>query len=149
MPTNFYSSDQASLIQAALQAFLNAQTPEEIDAVRANYPVADTEAFEAAIQRLIDHASAAGDPDAVLRMQNRLEMLYDAQELATMTPLERAVDAFLGAVDEESARVVFAEEHALLATPQARDLLDGIEAGDPESARLLAERRALLAELSS
>ena len=148
MPTDHDEPNQASLIQAALQTFLNAQTPEEVDALRADHPVVDTEAFEAAIQRLIDHASAAGEPDAVLRLQNRLEMLYDAQESATMTPLERAVDAFLGAADEEAARAVFAEERTLLATSEARDLMDGIEAGDPESARFLMERRALLAELS-
>lgn len=142
-----FDSPQPAEIQAALQAFLNAETAGEMEAVVAEFPFVAGEQFTAAAERLLEHAGASGDPEAVLRLNRRLEMLYDVTVAQSLTPAEQALDSFLYAEDEAAARQVFAQEQALLTSPEAAQALAAIEPGDPESVAFLAERRRLYAAL--
>jgi len=135
--------------QAALQAFLNAEDEEAMQAALETYPALAEPAFEQAAEQLMEHAGSLGDAEAVLRIQNRLDLLYDVLDNLGATPLEEAVEAFLNAEAGEESEQVYADYAQWLDSPEALAFLDSMEAADPETAQLLAERRAALVGLQA
>lgn len=133
--------------QAALQAFLDAETIEDMEEALDEYPLLAEPAFEQAVDRLIEHASGLGDAEAVLRFQDRLEILYDVLDNLGATPLEEAVEAFLNAEPGQESEEVYAQYRQWLNSDEAGAFLELMEPADPETARFLAERRATLTQL--
>lgn len=133
--------------QAALQAFLDAETFEDMEEALDEYPLLGEPAFEQAVDRLIEHASALGDAEAVLRFQDRLEILYDVLDNLGATPLEEAVEAFLNAEPGQDSEEVYARYRQWLNSDEAGAFLELMEPADPETAQFLAERRGTLARL--
>lgn len=133
--------------QAALQAFLNAQEFEEMEAALDEYPLLGEPEFEDAVDKLIEHAGAMGDAEAVLRFQDRLDILYDVLDNLGATPQEEAVEAFLNAEEGKESEAVYAQYEAWLDSDEAAAFLESMEPADPETAQFLAEKRAALAGL--
>jgi hypothetical protein len=133
--------------QAALQAFLNAQEFEEMEAALDEYPLLGEPEFEDAVDKLIEHAGAMGDAEAVLRFQDRLDILYDVLDNLGATPLEEAVEAFLNAEEGGDSEAVYAVYEEWLDSDEAAAFLESMEPADPETAQFLAEKRAALASL--
>ena len=133
--------------QAALQAFLNAQEFDEMEAALDEYPLLGEPEFEDAVDKLIEHASAMGDAEAVLRFQDRLDLLYDVLDNLGATPLEEAAEAFLNAEAGEESEAVYAQYEEWLDSDEAVAFLDSMEPADAETAQFLAEKRATLAGL--
>ncbi len=133
--------------QAALQAFLNAQEFEEMEAALDEYPLLGEPEFEDAVDKLIEHAGAMGDAEAVLRFQDRLDILYDVLDNLGATPLEEAVEAFLNAEEGTDSDAIYAQYEEWLDSDGAAAFLESMEPADPETAQFLAEKRATLAGL--
>ena len=133
--------------QASLQAFLNAQEFEEMEAALDEYPLLGEPEFEDAVDKLIEHASAMGDTDAVLRFQDRLDILYDVLDNLGATPLEEAVEAFLNAEEGADSDAIYAQYEEWLDSDEAAAFLESMEPADPETAQFLAEKQAVLAGL--
>lgn len=133
--------------QAALQAFLNAQEFEEMEAALDEYPLLGEPEFEDAVDKLIEHASSLGDAEAVLRFQDRLDLLYDVLDNLGATPVEEAVEAFLNAEEGRESAEVYAQYEEWLDSAEAVAFLELMEPADPETAQFLAEKRAALAKL--
>lgn len=133
--------------QAALQAFLNAQEFEEMEAALDEYPLLGEPEFEDAVDKLIEHASSLGDAEAVLRFQDRLDLLYDVLDNLGATPVEEAVEAFLNAEAGRESAEVYAQYEEWLDSAEAVAFLELMEPADPETAQFLAEKRAALAGL--
>lgn len=133
--------------QAALQAFLNAQEFEEMEAALDEYPLLGEPEFEDAVDKLIEHASAMGDAEAVLRFQDRLDLLYDVLDNLGATPVEEAVEAFLNAEEGADSDAIYAQYEEWLDSDEAAAFLESMEPADPETAQFLAEKRAALAGL--
>jgi len=133
--------------QAALQAFLNAQEFEEMEAALDEHPLLGEPEFEDAVDKLIEHASAMGDAEAVLRFQDRLDILYDVLDNLGATPVEEAVEAFLNAEPGADSVAVYAQYAEWLDSDEAPAFLESMQPADPETAQFLAEKRAALAGL--
>ena len=133
--------------QAALQAFLNAQEFEEMEAALEEYPLLGEPEFEDGVDKLIEHASEMGDTEAVLRFQDRLDILYDVLDNLGATPLEEAVEAFLNAEEGEESDAIYAQYEEWLDSDEAAAFLEAMEPADPETSQFLAEKRAALAKL--
>ncbi len=133
--------------QTALQAFLNAEDFDEMEAALDDYPLLGEPAFEQAVEALVEHAASLGDAEAVLRFQDRLDLLYDALDNLGATPLEEAVEAFLNAAEGEESEQVYADYAEWLDSAEAAAFLHSMEPADPETAQFLAEKRAALARL--
>lgn len=130
--------------QIALQAFLNAEDFDEMEAAVDTYPLLADPSFEQAAERLMEHASSLGDAEAVLRIQDQLDLLYDVLDNLGATPLEEAVEAFLNAEPGEESTQVYADYAEWLDSPEALAFLDSMEPADPETAEILTERRITL-----
>lgn len=139
--------DDTDDAQAALQAFLNAEEFDEMEAALDEYPLLGESAFEDAVDRLIEHASSLGDAEAVLRFQDRLDLLYDVLDNLGATPVEEAVEAFLNAEEGVESAEVYARYEEWLDSDEAADFLEMMEPADPETAQFLAQKRAALARL--
>lgn len=133
--------------QAALQAFLNAQEFEEMEAALDEYPLLGEPEFEDAVDKLIEHAGTMGDAEAVLRFQDRLDVLYDVLDNLGATPLEEAVEAFLNAEKGADSNAIYAQYEEWLDSDEAATFLESMEPADPETAQFLAEKRMTLAGL--
>ena len=133
--------------QVALQAFLNAQDFDAMEDTLADYPQLGEPAFESAVEGLIEHAGSLGDAEAVLRFQDRLDILYDVLDNLGATPLEEAVEAFLNAEEGAESEAIYAQYEEWLDSEEAAVFLDSMEPADPETAQFLAEKRAALARL--
>ena len=133
--------------QAALQAFLNAQEFEEMEAALDDYPLLGEPEFEDAVDKLIEHASAMGDAEAALRFQDRLDLLYDVLDNLGATPVEEAVEAFLNAEEGGDSKAIYEVYEEWLDSDEAAAFLESMEPADPETAQFLAEKRAALAGL--
>ncbi len=133
--------------QAALQAFLNAQEFEEMEDAVDDHPLLADPSFEQAIEALIEHAGNMGDAEAVLRFQDRLDILYDVLDNLGATPEEEAIEAFLNAEPGDESTAVYAQYTEWLDTDNAAAFLDVMEPADPETAQFLADKRAALAAL--
>lgn len=147
MTSNTDPALRSADVQAALQAFLDAETTDEMEDALDEHPILGDPTFEQAVDRLIEHASAMGDAEAVLRFQDRLEILYDVLDNLGATPLEEAVEAFLNAEEGEESAAVYAQYAQWLDSDEAGAFLDAMEPADPETAQFLGERRAALARL--
>lgn len=133
--------------QAALQAFLNAEDFDEMEEAVDVHPLLADPTFEQAVDKLIEHASALGDAEAVLRFQDRLDLLYDVLDNLGATPVEEAVEAFLNAEPGADSAEVYAQYEEWLDSDEAAAFLEMMEPADPETAQFLRERRAALAAL--
>ncbi|MBX3050468.1 MAG: hypothetical protein KF753_03270 [Caldilineaceae bacterium] len=138
---------QESEAQDALQAFLNAEDFGEMEAALDEHSLLGEPAFENAVDKLIEHASAMGDAEAVLRFQDRLDILYDVLDNLGATPVEEAVEAFLNAEEGTESAAVYAQYEEWLDSAEAASFLEMMEPADPETAQFLAEKRAALAAL--
>jgi len=135
--------------QAALQAFLNAEDFDEMEEAVDAHPLLADPTFEQAAEQLMEHASSLGDPEAVLRIQDRLDLLYDVLDNLGATPLEEAVEAFLNAEPGEQTTDVYAVYAEWLESAEALAFLDSMEPADPETAEILTERRATLVRMQT
>ena len=133
--------------QAALQAFLNAQDFDAMEDVVDEHPLLTDPSFEQAVEALIEHAGSMGDAEAVLRFQDRLDILYDVLDNLGATPQEEAVEAFLNAEPGEETDAAYAQYSQWLDSDEAVSFLEMIEPADPETAQFLTEKRAALARL--
>ncbi len=133
--------------QAALQAFLNAEDFEEMEAALDEFPLLEEPEFEDAVDKLIEHASSLGDAEAVLRFQDRLDLLYDVLDNLGATPVEEAAEAFLNAEPGADSDAVYAQYEEWLDSDEAAAFLEMMEPADPETAQFLTEKRAALAVL--
>ncbi len=145
---NFNDPVQRERVRLALEAFLAAEDEDEMAEVIADYPfVAETQ-FERGVEQLIDHASQAGDPDALFRLRAQLELRYSVLAMDVEDEDEQALHAFLFAADEAAATAIFEQYAQVLHTPAMEKALYALEAADPESDLHLEERRALWRRLS-
>ncbi|HRJ43725.1 MAG: hypothetical protein KJZ86_14580 [Caldilineaceae bacterium] len=133
--------------QAALQAFLNAEDFDAMEEALDDYPLLGEPSFEQAVEELIEHAGSLGDAEAVLRFQDRLDILYDVLDNLGATPLEEAVEAFLNAEEGTESAEVYAQYEEWLDSDEAAAFLDSVEPVDPETAQFLAQKRAVLTAL--
>jgi|GEM_PF-3152747 len=133
--------------QAALQAFLNAQEFDEMEDAVDEHPLLADPSFEQAVEALIEHAGSLGDAEAVLRFQDRLDILYDVLDNLGATPQEEAIEAFLNAEVGAESEAVYAQYSEWLESDEAAAFLEAIEPADPETTQFLAEKRAALASL--
>ncbi len=144
----FESSTDPAQVQAALEQFLAVGTLEEMQELVDLYPFMREMAFDNSVQRLIEHAIRVGEPEAVLRMQEQMDLLNRALRASHASPVERAVEDFLYAFDDEEATEIFHAQAELLRLPAAAKILFDVESGDPESAILLESRQALWQRLT-
>lgn len=135
-------------LQSALEEFLNVNSVEEMQALLERYPFMETVEFDNSVQRLIEHAIRVGEAEAVMHLQEGMDLLNRALRDSHASPLERAVEDFLYAFDDEEATEVFHQHSDMLRSQEAASLLFAVEAGDPESAALLESRQHLWRELS-
>jgi cobalamin-dependent methionine synthase I len=151
MTTPFSIDDPANrvTVQAALDAFLEATSLEEMEEVVDEFPFVVDAQFEEGINRMIEHASRVGEADALLRLQEQLALLHEITRPEVLSPVEEAVEAFLYAEEEADAVAVFEEDPELLRSEQAAQIIFAVEAGDPESHLHLEARRQLWRELVS
>lgn len=148
-PFNFEDPESRATVQQALEAFLAAESPSEMQVLVEEFPFMVEEEFEAGVQRMIDHAARVGEAEAQLRLQEQMALLYQILAPESASDLEQAVEAFLYADTESDAEIVFATQAELLRSDQAAQLLFGVEAGDPESFQHLESRRDLWQRLVS
>ncbi len=141
-----HDSDEA---QAALQAFLNAEDMEAMEEAVDAHPLLADPSFEDAAEQLMEHAGSLGDAEAVLRIQDRLDLLYDVLDNLGATPLEEAMEAFLNAEPGEGTTDVYTIYAEWLDSPEALAFLDSMEPADPETAEILTERRATLVRMQT
>jgi hypothetical protein len=151
MPAPFLpdNADDQSTMQEALEAFLAAASVEEMVDVVEDFPFVAEPQFTAILEQMIEHAARAGQPEAMFHLQEQIEMLEEALRQDAATPVEAAVEEFLYALDEEEARLFFAENTDLLGSAEASNLLFSLEASDPESHLHLEARRQLWRRLVS
>lgn len=134
-------ADQSDL-SSSIETFINCDV-NEIPRLFDQNPIWETDAFDEAIQRLSAHAAASGDSDAVLRIQERHEILEERRNPAARDPAPQAVEAFINAWDEEEARSLFSAQQTILCSSEARELMESLTADDADTATYLDERRAL------
>lgn len=130
-------------VRAALEAFLAAQDELEMAQVVEDFPFAAQRPFGAGVRELIEHASRVGDAEALLRLQGQLELLQFALANHAQSDDERALLAFLYALDDAAATEVFQRNAAQLRSAAVRKALFALEADDPESDLHLEQRRSL------
>lgn len=135
--------DERASVQAAIEAFLAANSEDEMRDVVADYPFVVDPPFNAILEQMIDHAARAGQPEAMFHLQAQIATLETVLRQDAASPAESAVDAFLYAQDEAEATSIFAESGDLLRTDEATHLLFSLEAGDPEGHLHLEARRQL------
>ncbi len=141
-----HDNDEA---QAAMQAFLNAADIDEMEEALDAHPLLEDPTFEQSVEALMEHAGSLGDAEAVLRIQDRLDMLYDVLDNLGATPLEEAVEAFLNAEPGDDSTQVYTDYAQWLGSPEALAFLDSMEPADPETAEILTERRATLVRMQT
>ena len=129
--------------QQALEAFLAAATVEEMADVVDTFPFVTDPEFEAGVERMLQHAARAGEPEAMFRIQEQIALLQQVTGSEATSPVEEAVEAFLYAMREEDAEAIFAEQAEWLDSEEAATLIFSLEAGDPESQLHMETRRQL------
>jgi hypothetical protein len=150
MTTPFLPDDAEAkaTVQEAIEAFLAANSPDEMADVIATYPFVADPRFDEILEQMIEHASRAGQPEAMFHLQEQIAILEEVLREDAATPVERMVEEFLYAEDEEEATSIFAENADLLRTDEAANFLFSLEASDPESHLHLETRRQLWQSLS-
>jgi hypothetical protein len=141
-------AEAKATVQEAIEVFLSANSPDEMAEVVATYPFVAEAHFNEILEQMIEHASRAGQPEAMFHLQEQIAILEEVLREDAATPVERTVEDFLYAEDEEEARSIFAANAALLRTDEAAKLLFSLEASDPESHLHLETRRQLWQHLA-
>jgi hypothetical protein len=149
IPFSIDDPENKETVQEAFEAFLAATSVEEMDEVVEDYPFVTEPAFEAGVNRMIEHASRVGEAEAIFRLQEQLALLQEVIGVELLSPEEAIVETFLYTEEEGDAVVFFEENEEFLSSARAEQMIFAFEAGDPESHLHLEARRELWRQLSS
>lgn len=151
MPASLLPDDAGARasIQEAIEAFLAADSAHAMQTVVDDYPFVANPGFNEILEQMIEHASRAGQPEAMFHLQAQIEMLEDVLRQDASSPVQAGLEAFLYAEDDERAAAIFAENADLLRSDEAAMLLFSLEASDPESHLYLEARRQLWQRLTA
>jgi thioredoxin-like negative regulator of GroEL len=147
-PFSVDDPENREAVQEAFEAFLAATSVEEMDEVVEDYPFVTEPAFEAGVNRMIEHASRVGEAEAIFRLQEQLALLQEVAGVELLSPEELAVEEFVYAEEEADAVSIFEENADFLRSDQATQMIFALEAGDPESHLHLEARRQLWRKLA-
>jgi thioredoxin-like negative regulator of GroEL len=147
-PFSVDDPENREAVQEAFEAFLAATSVEEMDEVVEDYPFVTEPAFEAGVNRMIEHASRVGEAEAIFRLQEQLALLQEVAGVELLSPEELAVEEFVYAEEEADAVSIFEENADFLRSDQATQMIFALEAGDPESHLHLEARRQLWRQLA-
>jgi thioredoxin-like negative regulator of GroEL len=147
-PFSVDDPENRETVQEAFEAFLAATSVEEMDEVVEDYPFVTEPAFEAGVNRMIEHASRVGEAEAIFRLQEQLALLQEVAGVELLSPEELAVEEFVYAEEEADAVSIFEENADFLRSDQAAQMIFALEAGDPESHLHLEARRQLWRKLA-
>jgi thioredoxin-like negative regulator of GroEL len=147
-PFSVDDPENREAVQEAFEAFLAATSVEEMDEVVEDYPFVTEPAFEAGVNRMIEHASRVGEAEAIFRLQEQLALLQEVAGVELLSPEELAVEEFVYAEEEADAVSIFEENADFLRSDQAAQMIFALEAGDPESHLHLEARRQLWRKLA-
>lgn len=164
----FLAENQTQIYEWIIRDLMALQSNQDLDQFVQRAPFVLEDDFLYTLKRLIRGAQERGEQSAAnglaLRLAALVRIRYDRTQvwwagvtgdsepapapLSEEDLLDQAVQAFLYASDEATARQVFAEAPDLLLSHDARQLLHhGIQADNAQSQRRLAERKTLLRKL--
>lgn len=143
-------------INTLLQAFAAVENDEQMMSFYQSVPGELEQPLIAAVEAIIEQATAVGDDVTVGQLTERLDAFRQlcemAQQAQEMPPVMRAIVGFFQAPDEAAAELFFADQRTLLQPFEAQQVLDALlEQAPPDTPgevkQRLNDRQALLRRL--